>query len=176
MQNGIPPLISIRVPELSISSFELKAITKIYEDHVLNGTGTFEIKPPNLAEMQQRLTQITAKGHPVLIAEDQTREIIGFAYCSCYNTRMAYQGTVENSIYIKSFRQGQGFGKQLLQRLIDICNEKGYRQIIARIGDSTNLGSIILHEKLGFKPIGTAKNLGYKFGRFLDVVYMQREL
>lgn len=154
---------------------DLPAITAIYEHAVLHGTATFEIEPPSLAEMTRRFESLQAGGFPYLVCEADDR-IAGYAYAGPYRPRPAYRFTVENSIYFSPDAQRRGYGLPLLERLITDCERKGARQMIAVIGDSANAGSIAVHRNAGFEMIGTHPNVGFKFGRWLDTVMMQRAL
>jgi len=160
---------------LTIRDFDeddVPAITSIYKHAVLNGTGTFEIQPPGEAEMKIRQRVMATSNYPYLIAE-LDRKVVGFAYVNSYRPREAYAKTVENSIYIRDGFQGKGIGQQLLERLVKETAACGFRQIIAVIGDSANLGSIRLHEKVGFVHAGVLREVGFKNGRWLDTVMMQ---
>src|SRR5437016_6405317 len=154
---------------------DLPAITGIYEHAVRNGTATFELIPPDLAEMTRRFRALMEGGFPYLVAVVDG-SVIGYAYVGPYRPRPAYRFTVENSIYLKPAIHRRGIGLQLLQRLLGECEARGYRQMIAVIGDSANAGSIGVHTKCGFRLIGTHPNVGLKFGRWLDTVMMQRDL
>ncbi len=154
---------------------DLPAITAIYEHAVLHGTATFEIEPPDLAEMTRRFDALRATGFPYLVCEADGR-VAGYAYAAAYRVRPAYRFTVEDSIYFAPDARRGGLGLPLLDRLVEECQAKGFRQIIAVIGDSANAGSIAVHRKAGFQTIGTHPNVGFKFGRWLDSVLMQRRL
>ena len=154
---------------------DLPAITAIYAQAVREGTATFELEPPDLAEMTRRFRVLTEGGFPYLAALLDGR-VVGYAYAGPYRPRPAYRFTVENSIYLDPASQRRGIGLQLMRRLIDICEESGFRQMIAVIGDSANAGSIGLHTVCGFQMIGTHPAVGLKFGRWLDTVMMQRPL
>jgi L-amino acid N-acyltransferase YncA len=154
---------------------DLPAITDIYEHAVLHGTATFELIPPDLTEMTRRFKTLTDNGYPYLAAVLDGRAI-GYAYAGPYRPRPAYRFTVENSVYLAPAIHRRGIGTQLLQRLIAECEGRGYRQMIAVIGDSANAGSIGVHLRNGFAMIGTHRNVGFKFGRWLDTVMMQRAL
>jgi phosphinothricin acetyltransferase len=154
---------------------DLPAITAIYEHAVLKGTATFELIPPDLAEMRRRFDALTAGGFPYLSASLDGR-VVGYAYAGAYRPRPAYRFTVENSIYLDPAIHRQGIGLKLLQRLIEDCVARGYRQMIAVIGDSANAGSLGVHARCGFQMIGTHPNVGLKFGRWLDIVMMQLPL
>jgi L-amino acid N-acyltransferase YncA len=154
---------------------DLPAITKIYEHAVLHGTATFELIAPDLAEMTRRFRALTDGGFPYLVAELDGR-LSGYAYAGPYRPRPAYRFTVENSIYLDPAIHRRGVGLVLLRRLIEACEQRGYRQMVAVIGDSANAGSIGVHTACGFQMIGTHPNVGLKFGRWLDTVMMQLPL
>jgi L-amino acid N-acyltransferase YncA len=154
---------------------DLPFITEIYEHAVRYGTATFELIPPDLAEMKRRFGALMDGGFPYLVAILEDR-VVGYAYASPYRPRPAYRFTVENSVYLQPAVHRRGIGLQLLQNLIDECEPRGYRQMIAVIGDSANAGSIGVHRRCGFQMIGTHPNVGFKFGRWLDTVMMQRGL
>lgn len=152
------------------------AIAAIYAPAVTAGTATFELEPPSIAEMARRIGDLQAAGFPYLVGEcDGT--IAGYAYAAAFRARPAYRFTVENSIYIAQGRQRSGLGRALLTQLIDACAARGFRQMIAVIGDSSQqAASIAFHAQMGFRTIGTLDAVGFKFGRWLDSVYMQRAL
>lgn len=154
---------------------DLPFITSIYEHAVRYGTATFELTPPDLAEMTRRFRALTDGGFPYLVAAVDGA-VIGYAYAGPYRPRPAYRFTVENSIYLKPSIHRRGIGLLLLQRLLADCTARGYRQVIAVIGDSANAGSIGVHARCGFELIGTHPNVGLKFGRWLDTVMMQLAL
>jgi phosphinothricin acetyltransferase len=154
---------------------DLPVITDIYADAVRQGTATFELVPPELAEMTRRFQALTEGGFPYLAAVLEGR-VAGYAYAGPYRPRPAYRFTVENSVYLQPAIHRRGVGLQLLQRLISECEARGFRQMIAVIGDSANAASIGVHAACGFRMIGTHPNVGLKFGRWLDTVMMQREL
>lgn len=154
---------------------DLAAITAIYDYAVRTGTATFEIDPPDLAEMTRRFKALSGGGFPYLVAISEDL-VAGYAYAGPYRSRPAYRFTVENSIYLDPGRQGQRIGTRLMQELIARCEAGGFRQMIAVIGDSTNAASISLHRRAGFDMIGTHPQVGFKFGRWLDIVTMQRAL
>jgi L-amino acid N-acyltransferase YncA len=151
------------------------AIAAIYAPHVLKGTATFEEVVPGNDEMAQRIRRILDAGYPWLVA-GVGDEIAGYAYAGPYHPRSAYRFTVEDSVYLAERFQGRGIGRLLLATLLDACRQRGYRQVMSLIGDSANEASIALHERLGFTHIGLARAIGHKFGRDLDVVYMQLTL
>ena len=154
---------------------DLPAITEIYEHAVRHGTATFELVPPDLAEMTRRYRALIDGGFPYFVATVEG-DVVGYAYAGAYRPRPAYRFTVENSIYLRPSIHRRGIGLKLLQRLIIECEARGYRQMIAVIGDSANAGSIGVHTSTGFTLIGTHPNVGFKFGRWLDTVMMQRSL
>ena len=154
---------------------DLPFITGIYDHAVRFGTATFELTPPDLAEMTRRFDALMDGGFPYLVALLEGR-VIGYAYAGAYRPRPAYRFTVENSVYLHPSTHRRGIGVQLMQRLLAESVRRGYRQMIAVIGDSANAGSIGLHTRLGFQMIGTHPNVGLKFGRWLDTVMMQLPL
>ena len=154
---------------------DLPAVTHIYHHAVCHGTATFELIPPDLTEMTRRFRALMDGGFPYLVAAVEGR-VIGYAYAGPYRPRPAYRFTVENSVYLEPAIHRRGIGLQLMQRLIAECEQRGYRQMIAVIGDSANAGSIGVHSKTGFQMIGTHPSVGLKFGRWLDTVMMQRAL
>ncbi len=151
------------------------AIAAIYAHHVLNGTGSFELQPPDAAEMSKRLDAVSQQGFPCIVAALDDK-ITGYAYAGPYRPRPAYRFTVENSIYVHPDYIGSGVGSLMMAALIERCEKLGLRQMVAVIGDSANTGSLKLHRKFGFVETGLLKDVGYKFGRWLDVVLMQRNL
>jgi phosphinothricin acetyltransferase len=159
----------------SAAEADLPFVTEIYTHAVLHGTATFELIPPDLAEMTRRFRTLMDGGFPCLVASLDGR-VVGYAYAGPYRPRPAYRFTVENSVYLDPSIYRRGIGLALMQRLIAECEARGYRQMIAVIGDSANAGSIGVHTKTGFTMIGTHPNVGLKFGRWLDTVMMQRAL
>lgn len=155
---------------------DIDAITRIYAHHVTSGTGSFEETPPTPKEMANRFKSREQAAYPTLVYVTPDGEIIGFAYAGAHKPRSAYRHTVEDSVYVDPAYVGQGIGLQLMTKLIECCTDLGYHQMMAVIGDSGNVGSIKLHEKLGFRMIGTAEGIGFKHGQWLDVVYMQLSL
>lgn len=154
---------------------DLPDITAIYAHHVLHGTGTFEIDAPDLAEMGRRHADITGKGLPWLVAE-RGDKLLGYAYANHFRPRLAYRFALEDSIYLAPEAIGQGLGRLMLAELIARATAMGARQMIAVIGDRDNAGSVNLHRALGFQDTGVLRSSGWKFGRWLDVVLMQRPL
>ncbi|MBI5270217.1 MAG: N-acetyltransferase [Burkholderiales bacterium] len=154
---------------------DLDAITAIYADAVLTGTGTFELEPPDTAEMSRRRADVLSKGLPWLVAEADG-QVLGYAYANHFRPRLAYRFCLEDSIYLHRDARGRGVGTQLLAELMARCEAAGARQMLAVIGDSQNAGSIGVHRRLGFEHVGVMKSAGWKFERWLDVVVMQRAL
>ncbi len=154
---------------------DLPAITAIYAEAVLHGTGTFELEAPDGAEMARRRTDVLSKGLPWLVAEESGR-VLGYAYANHFRPRRAYRFCLEDSIYLAPEARGRGVGRLLLAELVARCEAAGARQMLAVIGDSANAGSIGVHRALGFEHTGLLKASGWKFGRWLDVVLMQRAL
>ena len=156
-------------------SDDIPAITAIYGWNVLNGTGTFELEAPDQAEIARRREDVLAKGLPWLVAEREGT-VLGYAYANHFRPRRAYRFCLEDSIYLAEAARGQGIGRLLLAELMARCEALGARQMLAVIGDSANAGSIGVHRTLGFQHTGVLKSAGWKFGRWLDVVLMQRTL
>lgn len=154
---------------------DLPAITAIYAHHVLHGTGTFESTPPTQAEMATRRADVLARGLPWLVAEEGGR-VLGFAYCQWFKPRPAYRFSAEDSIYVHADAHGQGLGRALLTELARQAEAAGIRKLLAVIGDSANAASIGVHRALGFTPAGVFKSCGWKFGRWLDIVLMEKSL
>jgi phosphinothricin acetyltransferase len=154
---------------------DIPAITGIYGHHVLHGLASFEEVAPAAEEMARRRADIVAKGFPYLVAEE-AGQVVGYAYCSGYRPRSGYRFSVEDSIYVAPGRGGAGIGSLLLPRLVDAATALGARQMIAVIGDSANHGSIRLHARFGFRHAGTLEAIGFKLGRWVDSVLMQRAL
>lgn len=155
---------------------DLAAITAIYADAVLTGTATYEIEPPDQTEMVRRWAALAGAGFPYLVAEAQGR-ILGFAYAGPFRARPAYRYLVEDTVYIAGDARRLGTGRALLARLIALSEAGGFRQMIAVIGDgSDDSASVRLHEALGFRTVGCMQGTGFKFGRWLDTVLMQRPL
>lgn len=154
---------------------DIPAISAIYAAEVRDHVNTYEYDVPDQAEMQRRRQGIVEAGYPYLVAE-AGGQLLGYAYASSYRARAGYRFTVENSVYVTAERQGHGVGAALLERLIAECAARGYRQMIAVIGEPTNTASIRLHEKFGFQLIGVFRGIAWKHGRWLDTVQMQRAL
>ena len=158
---------------------DLPAITAIYAEAVLHGTGTFETEPPDEAEMARRRSDVLAKGLPWLVAQeraDTSGTVLGYAYANHFRPRRAYRHCLEDSIYLHPQARGRGVGKLLLTELVTRCEAAGARQMLAVIGDAANGGSIGVHAALGFAHTGVLKSSGWKFDRWLDVVLMQRAM
>ena len=154
---------------------DIAAITGIYADAVRYGTASFEIDPPDEKEMRRRYDVLCAGGYPFLIA-DAEGTLAGYAYAGPYRARPAYRWSIEDSVYIARSSQRQGIGRALLRSLIADAQSLGFRQMIAVIGDSANVSSVELHRAAGFCTVGIFANVGFKFGRWLDTVVMQRPL
>jgi L-amino acid N-acyltransferase YncA len=154
---------------------DIPAIARIYAHAVRRGTASFELEPPDEAEMTRRMRALLDAGYPYLVAETGSA-VLGYAYAGPYRTRPAYRYTVENSVYIAPEAQRRGIGRALLDRLIGECEARNYRLMIAIIGDSAHTSSIELHRAAGFKLVGAFEAVGYKFDRWLDSVLMQRAL
>jgi len=151
------------------------AIAAIYAHHVEHGFGTFDLTAPDAAFMDAKRADLQGMGLPFLVAEIEG-EVAGYAYASAFRPRPGYRYTVEDSVYIAPDRIGQGVGRALLSAVLEICEAQGFRQAVAVIGDSENAASIGLHRALGFTHSGTGKAFGYKKGRWVDVVWMQKAL
>jgi len=157
------------------TSADVPAITAIYAWNVLNGTGTFELDPPDQAEMTRRRDDVLSKGLPWLVVE-RDGAVLGYAYANHFRPRKAYRFCVEDSVYLAADAKGQGLGRLLLAELMARCETAGSRQMLAVIGDSANLGSIGVHRTLGFEHVGVMKAAGWKFDQWRDVVLMQKAL
>ncbi|WP_171160686.1 GNAT family N-acetyltransferase [Usitatibacter palustris] len=154
---------------------DVAAIAAIYGHYVLHGLGTFELEPPGEAEMRRRFDIIKDGGFPYFVAEVDGR-VAGYSYAGTYRPRPGYRFSLEDSIYVAPEHAGAGIGRALLERLLPACEAIGCRQLIAIIGDSGNTPSIALHEAMGFVHVGVLKSIGFKFGRWVDTVVMQRPL
>jgi phosphinothricin acetyltransferase len=154
---------------------DVPSITAIYAHAVEHGTASFELEPPDEAEMTRRQRSLMEGGFPYLVAEHAGR-IAGYAYAGPYRPRPAYRFSVEDSVYVHPESQGLGVGRALLNALIQEATARGFRQMIAVIGDSLQEPSIALHRAAGFHHLGTIRNVGFKHGRWLDTVLMQRAL
>jgi phosphinothricin acetyltransferase len=154
---------------------DVPAIAAIYEEAVLKGTATFEIEPPDAAEMERRMKALFEGGFPYFVAE-AGGVVLGYGYAGRYRERIAYRNTVEDSIYLVPEARGKGIGAALLKALVDECERLDFRQIVAVIGDSANEPSIRVHRSAGFDLVGTFRHVGFKHGRWLDTVLMQKTL
>ena len=164
-------MIQLRAASLA----DAPAVAAIYGHHVLHSLGTFEEVPPTDAEIAGRIGAVLDRGLPYLVAEAEGR-VIGFAYASPFRPRAAYRYTVEESVYVDAAQHRRGVGKALVAEVIAICERLGLRQMVAVIGDSGNAGSIGLHRSLGFEYQGVGRGFGFKHGRWVDIVWMQRTL
>lgn len=153
----------------------IPAIQQIYAYHVLHGTATFETVPPDVTEMAMRLKKVCAAGLPWFVAVDEGR-VRGYCYLSFYRERYAYRFTLEDSVYIDPTFQGRGIGKQLLSRALKWAEARDFRQLVAVVGNSENTASLALHRAAGFNITGTLRSVGFKHGRWLDTVILQRTL
>jgi L-amino acid N-acyltransferase YncA len=167
--------LAVKVTVRDVADSDLAAIHAIYSHHVLHGLGSFEELPPDLAEMARRRAEILARRLPYLVAEIDGR-VAGYAYAGPYRPRSAYRYSVEDSVYVAADIHRRGVARALLAELIQRCTAQGYRQMVAVIGDSGNHGSIGLHASLGFREAGRLHAIGFKFGRWVDGVIMQRAL
>lgn len=170
-QAGSAPPLRIR----PATQADLPAIHAIYSQSVLTDVASWELTPPDEAEMARRMSALLEQNFPYFVATIEDR-VVGYTYASAYRPRPGYRFTVEDSIYVDATAQRRGVGRQLLARLIAACEEQGFRQMMAVIGDSQHVASIALHRALGFAQVGLLPNIGFKFGRWLDAVLMQRPL
>ena len=154
---------------------DIPEIQAIYAYHVLHGSGTFEEVPPSIEDMTARFQALVDRGWAYIVATDDTG-VIGYAYFTQLRERSAYRFSAEDSIYVRDDVRGQGVGKALVQRLLVEAEAAGFRQMYAVIGDSDNVGSVGVHASLGFQRVGVLRACGFKFGRWVDAVYMQRAL
>jgi phosphinothricin acetyltransferase len=172
MTAAAPAAFAVRDSQLD----DVAAIAAIYAHHVRFGLGSFEEEPPAAAEIARRRAEVLAKPLPYLVATDATGAVLGYAYASPYRTRSAYRFSLEDSVYVAPEAGRRGIGWALLAALIEECAVLGYRQMVAVIGDSGNAASIGLHEKAGFRRVGLLPAIGFKHGRWVDGVLMQRPL
>jgi phosphinothricin acetyltransferase len=154
---------------------DVAAIQRIYSHHVLHGSASFEEVPPSISEIVARRASVLELGLPYLTAE-LNADVVGYSYATTYRSRPAYRYTIEDTVYVADGLSGMGIGIALLTRLISLCEAGPWRQMIAVIGDSRNAASISLHRSAGFRPVGTLQSVGFKFGRWVDSVLMQRPL
>ena len=153
---------------------DAEAIAAIYGHHVLHGTASFEEQPPTAEAWREKIATLASRRWPFIVAEDRG-EVVAYAYVTQFRDRPAYAFTCENSIYVHAERVGQGIGRALLQRLIEAAREAGFKQMIGVIGGGEP-ASVALHRACGFAERGRMKSIGFKFGRWLDTVYVQRDL
>lgn len=154
---------------------DMEAVQSIYAVHVLHGTASFETEPPTLPEMLRRREAVLSAGLPYLVAS-LDGAIVGYSYATAYRPRPAYRPTIENSVYVRDGLHGRGVGTALMTELLARCEGGPWRQMVAAIGDSANTASIALHGRMGFEPAGVLRDVGFKHGRWLDSVLMQRPL
>ncbi len=179
MQAHVPPSASTPGPVGAVvrdaAETDMAAIQAIYAYHVRHGLATFEEIPPSVDELLIRRAVVVAHGLPYLAAV-RDEQIVGYSYATAYRARPAYRFTVEDSVYVGEGLGGQGIGSALLAELVSRCESGPWRQMIAVIGNSTNAASIALHRRMGFRRVGTLRAVGFKFGRWVDTVLMQRPL
>jgi L-amino acid N-acyltransferase YncA len=171
MVNGLSKSFKIRSAELS----DATRICAIYSFHVADGTGTFEEVAPATEEIRRRMENVKARGLPWHVAEAKG-ELVGYCYASPYNARSAYRFTVQTSVYVDRNWHRRGIGLALLDSVAAVCQKLGYCQAMAAVGDSRNEGALKLHARVGYRTVGHAVRVGVKFGRWMDVVYLQRSL
>jgi L-amino acid N-acyltransferase YncA len=158
-----------------VATADIPAITRIYAHAVEYGTASFEIEPPDEAEMARRLQALSAKRYPYIVAES-AGEVLGYAYAGAYRDRRAYNWCIEDSIYVAPEFHRKGIGRLLLTHLVGAAEDLGFRQMLGVIGDSANIASVAVHAAVGFRHVGTFQSIGFKHGRWLDTVLMQRAL
>ena len=172
-----PPTAIAPISLLPATAADIPAIQRIYAHHVLHGFASFEEVPPDAVELTRRWSAIVEAGLPYVCAVDSVAaQVLGYAYAGPYRPRSAYRFCVEDSIYLAPEATGRGIGRRLLEHLIERCTEIGKRQMVAVIGDSANHASVGLHHACGFRPVGTFEAIGFKHGRWVDSVLMQRPL
>ncbi|SRR5579871_1394322 len=154
---------------------DMAGVQRIYAFHVLHGLASFEEQPPSIDELNRRRAEVLGRGLPYIVAE-VNGAVVGYSYAAPYRSRPAYRFTVENSVYVDHRVTGRGIGGLLLSALIERCMQAGCHQMVAVIGDSSNAASIALHRRHGFRRVGTLHAVGFKFGRWVDSVLMQRAL
>jgi L-amino acid N-acyltransferase YncA len=154
---------------------DMAAVQRIYAHHVRHGLASFEEEPPSVSELKRRRADVLGRGLPYLVAESGGR-VVGYSYASPYRARVGYRFSIENSVYVEEGLVGKGIGRALLAALIARCETGPWRQMVAVIGDSANMASIRLHERAGFRAVGTLTAVGFKLGRWVDSVLMQRPL
>ncbi len=171
METAVPGAVEL----CDVADCHMRAIQAIYALEVVEGVSSWEEEPPCLEEMVRRRDAVVSSGYPYRVAL-YNGEVVGYASASSYRPRVGYRYTVENSIYLHHSARGLGIGRCLLEDIIEICTVRGYRQMIAVIGDSRNQVSIGFHARMGFVQVGLIKSIGFKFGRWMDSVVMQRPL
>jgi phosphinothricin acetyltransferase len=159
----------------SAGVLDISSIAAIYAYHVRHGLASFEIEPPGEEETRERFDAIRDGGYPYLVATEEGR-VIGYAYASPYRARPGYRYSLEDSVYVDAASAGRGIGRRLLEALVAACEPTGCRQLVAVIGDSANRASIGLHAACGFTIVGTFRSIGFKHGRWVDSVLMQRAI
>ena len=170
---------AVKAPDVTLRDAradDAEAIKALYAHYVRTSIATFEEAPPDSAGIAGRIAAVQSAGLPWLVANDLQGALLGYAYASPYRTRSAYRYTLENSVYVSPQTVRGGIGAILMRELIERCTRLGYRQMLAVIGDSANSASIALHASLGFKTVGTHRAIGFKHGRWVDVVHMQLAL
>lgn len=175
---SLPPATLASLTAIEIADAEprhMAAVQAIYRHYVLHDLCSFEEQVPDVAQMQARRADVTARGLPYLVAL-KDGEVAGYAYATAYRARSAYRHTVEDSIYVAQGMHGHGIGRALLQAVIQRCTDGGFTQMVACVGNSANAGSLGLHQKLGFERVGVLRGVGFKFGQWVDTVLMQRAL
>ncbi len=175
MSDTIHQTAMIRPVIRAVRESDLAAVTRIYGHHVETGLASFEEQAPDESEMHRRMTALIDGGYPYVVAE-LDGAVVGYSYAGPYRARPGYRNSVENTVYLVPQAQGKGIAKALLQAVIDACTDRQFRQMVAIIGDSDNAASIGLHSSLGFELVGILRGIGFKHGRWVDSVLMQRNL
>jgi phosphinothricin acetyltransferase len=170
-----PCLTSATVEILDAEPHHMAAVQAIYSHYVLHDLCSFEEEVPTVEQIQGRRADVIARGLPYLVAL-KDGEVAGYAYATAYRARSAYRHTVEDSIYVAQGMHGHGIGKALLREVIRRCTDSGFTQMVACVGNSANAGSLRLHESLGFEQVGVLRDIGFKFGQWVDTVLLQRAL
>ncbi|MGJ7532483.1 MULTISPECIES: GNAT family N-acetyltransferase [Variovorax] len=170
-----PCLTSATVEILDAEPHHMAAVQAIYSHYVLHDLCSFEEEVPTVEQMQARRTDVLQRGLPYLVAL-KDGQVVGYAYATAYRARSAYRHTVEDSIYVAQGMHGHGIGKALLREVIRRCTDGGFTQMVACVGNSANTGSLRLHESLGFEQVGVLRDIGFKFGQWVDTVLLQRAL
>ena len=170
-----PSIASTAVEVIDAEPRHMAAVQAIYRHYVLHDLCSFEEEVPTVEQMQARRADVTARGLPYLVAM-KDGEVAGYAYATAYRARSAYRHTVEDSVYVAQGMQGHGIGTALLRAVIERCTDSGFTQMVACVGNSANMGSQRLHGSLGFAQVGVLRDVGFKFGQWVDTVLMQRAL